>query len=395
MGLLLLSLVQLGSATLVCKSLQPAIVTDTWCDMNCNAPVPYCPPADCKCTGGGGGSDDDVKPPGSDDDDSSAPVEPDVCAAHANANANATASGGGGSKFELVGYVCPSCPSAPDPAALLADVHEAYTVVNIAFIAWSTDGHVLDQINDPKKPHFNFTREHVAALKKQVRGRHVMVSLGGGLSGVLDCGAPKSFGTNLARGLHAIVDKYGFDGVDFDIEHRSGDFAKCAALLAPVLKSLHASKLRVSLAPQMGNVNPETSKTSAGQNELAPLVGTALQCMTAVMPQMYNTWAAVESVAYAEKYARLATAGWRVAEDGKRYVVKIPPAKLYLGFPCSARGASSGYIAPKDLVAMLKSLRSSGLELGGIMCWSIGWDRMASYAFAKAMQGLATDWARE
>ena len=215
MGLLLLSLVQLGSATLVCKSLQPAIVTDTWCDMNCNAPVPYCPPADCKCTGGGGGSDDDVKPPGSDDDDSSAPVEPDVCAAHANANANATASGGGGSKFELVGYVCPSCPSAPDPAALLADVHEAYTVVNIAFIAWSTDGHVLDQINDPKKPHFNFTKGHVTALKK-VRGRKVMVSLGGGLSGVLDCGAPPSFSTNLAKGLHAIVDKYGFDGVDFE-----------------------------------------------------------------------------------------------------------------------------------------------------------------------------------
>ena len=143
----------------------------------------------------------------------------------------------------------------------------------------------------------------------------------------------------------------------------------------------------------MGNVNPATSKTSAGQNELAPLVGTTLQCMNSVMPQMYNTWAAVESVAYAEQYARLVTAGWQVTEDGKTYKVKIPPAKLYLGFPCSARGASSGYLAPKDLVAMLKSLRSDGLRLGGIMCWSIGWDRMASYAFAKAIQGLESDWA--
>ena len=213
-GLLLLQLVHvlsLSSSALVCKSLQPATVSDSWCDKNCNAPIPYCPSADCKCTGGGS-SDDDVKP-GSDDD--STPIEPDVCAKQVAeqqwaADANATSS-----NFEFVGYVCPSCPSAPDPAALLADVHEAYNVVNIAFIAWSPDGHVLDQINDPKKPNFNFTKHHVKKLKK-VQGRKVMVSIGGVLSGVLDCGAPRSFSTNLAKGLHAIVDKYGFDGVDFE-----------------------------------------------------------------------------------------------------------------------------------------------------------------------------------
>ena len=312
----------------------------------------------------------------------SAPTEPDVCKEVLGANATADAG-----KFELVGYVCPSCPSAPDPAALLADVHEAYTTVNIAFVAWDEKGHVLDQINDPNKPNFNFTKGHVKVLKK-VHGRKVMVSIGGGLSGLLNCGAPASFSTNLARGLHRIVDKYGFDGVDFDIEHRSGDYAQCASLLAPVLKSLHSSKLRVSIAPQMVNVNPTTSTISAGQNELAPLVGTTINCISSVMPQMYNTWAAVETIAYAEKYARLATKGWHVKDGSKKFKVKIPVSKLFLGFPCSARGASSGYIAPHQLVTMVKSLRSSGLDIGGMMCWSIGWDRMANYAFAKAMKSL-------
>merc|ERR1711924_474286 len=32
-----------------CKAISPT-VTDQWCDTNCHAVVPFCPPADCKCT---------------------------------------------------------------------------------------------------------------------------------------------------------------------------------------------------------------------------------------------------------------------------------------------------------------------------------------------------------
>ena len=31
-----------------CKSVNPA-VSDAWCNENCHAATPFCPPADCKC----------------------------------------------------------------------------------------------------------------------------------------------------------------------------------------------------------------------------------------------------------------------------------------------------------------------------------------------------------
>ena len=37
------------SGGLTCTSKNPA-VPDTWCNVNCNAATPYCPPADCACT---------------------------------------------------------------------------------------------------------------------------------------------------------------------------------------------------------------------------------------------------------------------------------------------------------------------------------------------------------
>ena len=146
-----------------------------------------------------------------------------------------------------------------------------------------------------------------------------------------------------------------------------------------------------SIAPQMGNVNPfdPADSVSAGQNELAPLLGMAMNCLTFISPQMYNTWAAVETQAYAIKYATAVTQqGFHVTIDHKRYEVMIPASKLGLGYPATANGASSGYIAPSSLHDIVASLRTQGINLGGMMTWSIGWDQQADFAWANTLSDL-------
>ncbi len=41
------------------------------------------------------------------------------------------------------------------------------------------------------------------------------------------------------------------DGFDFDVENRSGDMLKCAALVQGVVDALHAAGMVVTFAPQM------------------------------------------------------------------------------------------------------------------------------------------------
>ena len=56
------------------------------------------------------------------------------------------------------------------------------------------------------------------------------------------------------------------------------------------MNELYANKLKISIAPQMPNLYPDSSQVSGGDNELAPLIAmenaTVLQ---SVQAQMYNS----------------------------------------------------------------------------------------------------------
>eukprot|EP01084_Bolivina_argentea_P010686 19928_1 len=202
--------------------------------------------------------------------------------------------------YILSGYLCPTCPSAPDPTTLIANINKYYTHVNIAFIGWKSDGTIINEFDDDSKS-FTLTKQMVSNL--QSRGVLVFISIGGGAGATLQCSknGDNSFMNNYINGILNIVSKYGFDGVDFDIEHRTGDFVQCAQLISTVMNTLYAKKLKVSIAPQMVNVYPELATVQPGFNELAPLI--AMENSTVlewVQVQMYNSWSTLETVSYAE-----------------------------------------------------------------------------------------------
>jgi len=286
--------------------------------------------------------------------------------------------------FILSGYLCPTCPSAPDPSSLIRNIHHRSDIVHIAFIGWNTDGTMINQFDAPNK-NFTLTRDMVSSL--QSSGKKVFISLGGGDGGVIMDNAPPQFSTNMANGILKFVNTYGFNGVDFDIEHRSGDMVKCGAIISSVIQQLKSAKpgLLISNAPQMTNLYPDLSTVSAGWNEWVPVVLKSLDSFTYIQPQMYNTWAAVETIAYAKEYIGKIEAGWTVNISGGTATVKIPSSKILLGFPSSRSAAGSGFLNPADIASMVRSL---GNKIAGIMTWSIGWDQQTNWQFANAFSGL-------
>ena len=154
-------------------------------------------------------------------------------------------------KLTLSGYFCAQCDSTPDPASLIANINENYDRVNIAFLGWNPNGTVINQF-DYDDTSFRLTKEMVENL--QSNGKQVLISLGGGAANLLNCASynNKKFIDNFITGIVNYTTLFGFDGVDFDIEHRTGDYVQCAQLIAQVMTTLKRKfRLIVTMAPRM------------------------------------------------------------------------------------------------------------------------------------------------
>eukprot|EP01061_Rhynchopus_euleeides_P035729 TRINITY_DN6020_c0_g1_i1.p3 TRINITY_DN6020_c0_g1~~TRINITY_DN6020_c0_g1_i1.p3 ORF type:complete len:322 (+),score=107.43 TRINITY_DN6020_c0_g1_i1:58-966(+) len=287
---------------------------------------------------------------------------------------------GAAASMNLSGYVCPTCASTPDPNSIVANMPAVYNIVNFAFVGWdATNGSLINQFDDASKG-FRLTAQQVATLRSQ--GRTVMISIGGGAGGIITGTESAAFRQNLAAGLLDICSTYGFDGVDFDIEHRSGDLKACASVINDVLKILKQKNpaIKISFAPQMVNLDPAVSVLSAGFNELAPVIGPSLSLIDWIQPQMYNSWAGVETLAYAQQYLSALQKGYTVAGV---VVPPIPASKILLGYPATPSGASSGFIEPCDIVAAFRDVHP---PIMGLMTWDIGWDQQGGYHFSTCVR---------
>ena len=267
------------------------------------------------------------------------------------------------------------------PTSLVQNLHPAYTHVIFAFIGWDTNGELVNQW-DAEDKSFILSKTIVAGL--QQRSIKVLMSLGGGAGNILSADAPSTFASTMLSALLGLHRELGFDGLDFDLENFTG--ADPIADMAPILAVIAGLKVAlpgplITCAPQMTDVYPDWPSVSAGFNRYASLLA-APSAVDLVMPQMYNTWAAVETADYAAAYSAKLLAGFVVADE---YNVTVPAGKLVLGFPASASAAGSGFLPPAAVVALVRQLRAGGAAVAGLMTWDCGWDEQAGWQFAKAV----------
>jgi chitinase len=298
----------------------------------------------------------------------------------------AASSGGGGGSGGLPAHVLmgywQDFANGATPLTL-ADVPTSYNLVAVAFgAATTTPGQVAFSLDSTLASDLGgYTQQQfindIATLK--ARGQKFILSVGGadGAISVDDAASASAF----AGSVDSLIQQYGFNGVDIDLENGVNPTFMASAL--EQLESDVGSSLIITLAPQ----TVDTQSTGDDYFQLALDIKSIL---TMINTQYYNsgTMNGCDGNVYAEGTENFITALACTELEGG-----LSPSQVGVGLPASTSAAGSGYTAPSIVNDALDCL-ATGSNCGsfvpprtwptirGVMTWSINWDAANGDNFA-------------
>ncbi|ARZ68168.1 chitinase [Streptomyces albireticuli] len=263
----------------------------------------------------------------------------------------------------------------------ISDVQSQYDIIAVAFAdATPTPGAVTFALDPALKYSEAQFKADIAA--KRAAGKAVVVSVGGerGTVTVNDAASAENF----ANSLYTLMQTYGFDGVDIDLENGLNPTYMTQALRS--LSAKAGSKLVITMAPQ----TIDMQSTSAGYFKTALNIKDIL---TVVNMQYYNSGSmnGCDGKVYSQGSVDFLTALACIQLEGG-----LAPSQVGLGLPASTRGAGSGYVAPSVVNNALDCL-AKGTGCGsfkpaktypgirGAMTWSTNWDASAGNAWSNGV----------
>lgn len=297
------------------------------------------------------------------------------------------------------------------PYLELSQVDPRYTVIEVSF-AVPAVGSTYDMVFSPAETAPATFIADVATL--QAQGKKVLISIGGANATVhLDSDAERD---QFVSSLLGIMDTYGFDGIDIDLEGASvaitgGTIA--APTDARIIRLIDAVN---SIADQFESVNgvpmmltmaPETAYVQGGMSAYGGIWGAYLPLIDALrgrldilQVQLYNSGSmyGIDGDIYTQ-----GTADFIVSQTeallqgfttGGGFFAPLPPEKVAIGLPACPLAAGGGYVSPAVLEQAVDYLRGTGPQPGsyqrvatyptlrGLMTWSINWDAVGSCAVA-------------
>jgi chitinase len=213
------------------------------------------------------------------------------------------------------------------------------------------------------------------------RGQQVILSVGG-QNGTISVG-DSTAAANFANSVFALMQQFGFDGVDIDLENGINAQAMGSALHQLASK---APGVTITLAPQTLDMQFKTS----GYFQLALGIQDIL---TIVNTQYYNSGSmnGCDGNVYSQGGVDFITAQACIQLQGG-----LRPDQVGLGLPASTQAAGSGHVDPSVVNAALDCLTrgtscgsfhppTTWPSLRGAMTWSINWDASNGFAFANAV----------
>nr|WP_202523050.1 glycoside hydrolase family 18 protein [Streptomyces sp. SID4925] len=265
----------------------------------------------------------------------------------------------------------------------LSDVPAAYDIIAVSFAdATSTPGAVTFNLDSAGLNGYTVAQFKADIKAKQAAGKNVIISVGGekGTVSVNSDASANAFSDS----LYALIQEYGFNGVDIDLENGLNSTYMTKALRS--LSSKAGSGLVITMAPQtidMQSTSGEYFKTALNIKDI----------LTVVNMQYYNSGSMLgcDGKVYSQGSVDFLTALACIQLEGG-----LAPSQVGLGVPASTRGAGSGYVAPSVVNAALDCL-AKGTNCGsfkpsktypdirGAMTWSTNWDATAGNAWSGAV----------
>ncbi|MFE9837069.1 chitinase [Streptomyces sp. NPDC005551] len=265
----------------------------------------------------------------------------------------------------------------------LSEVQSQYDIIAVAFAdATSTPGAVTFNLDSAGLGGYTVDQFKADVRAKQAAGKKVIISIGGekGTISVNDAASA----TNFANSVHSLMQTYGFDGVDIDLENGLN-----ATYMTQALRSLSAkagSSLVITMAPQ--TIDMQSTSNTYFQTAL-----NIKDILTVVNMQYYNSGSMLgcDGKVYSQGTVDFLTALACIQLEGG-----LAPSQVGLGVPASTSGAGSGYVSPAIVNNALDCL-AKGTNCGtfkpsrtypslrGAMTWSTNWDASAGNAWSNAV----------
>lgn len=265
----------------------------------------------------------------------------------------------------------------------LSDVPADYDIIAVAFAdTGSSPGAVTFNLDSAGLGGYTPDQFKADIKAKQAAGKSVVISIGGqnGTVSVSDSASADNF----ANSVYALMQEYGFNGVDIDLENGLN-----STYMSQALKSL-ASKAGSGLVVTMA---PQTIDMQSTSNEYFKTALAIKDILTVVNMQYYNSGSMLgcDGKVYSQGTVDFLTALACIQLEGG-----LDPSQVGLGVPASSSAAGSGYVAPSVVNNALDCL-TKGSNCGsfkpsktypglrGAMTWSTNWDATAGNAWSGAV----------
>ena len=277
----------------------------------------------------------------------------------------------------------------------LRDVPAYYDMICVAFTGnTATPGEVTFELDGALARDLNYSKaQFIQDIKDlKAKGQHVIISVGGaeGRIEINSAAAADRFADSLTK----IIEEYGFEGVDIDLE---GSAVSGTDYIADALRKVHdhfGNDFIITMAPETFYVQADRISANDITTAYLRLALKIKDILTICYPQFYNSGGmngyggAIVNPGNADFLTSLTTL---LIENGG-----LRPDQLAIGVPSTSQAAGSGYVSP-DVVANAVNALVNGTSSGnfkapnayptlrGVMTWSINWDATNNYAWAKAM----------
>ncbi|MGW0768308.1 chitinase [Streptomyces sp. NPDC002676] len=265
----------------------------------------------------------------------------------------------------------------------ISDVPSAYDIIAVAFAdATTTPGAVSFNLDSAGLGGYTVDQFKADIKAKQAAGKKVIISIGG-QNGTVSVNDPAS-ATNFANSVYSLMQTYGFDGVDIDLENGLNATYMTQALRA--LSSKAGPSLVITMAPQ--TIDMQSTSNAYFQTAL-----NIKDILTVVNMQYYNSGSMLgcDGKVYSQGSVDFLTALACIQLEGG-----LSPSQVGLGLPASTSGAGSGYVSPTVVNNALDCL-AAGTNCGtfkpsktypdlrGAMTWSTNWDASSGNAWSNAV----------